>query len=101
MFSALLISLSCNESILRVLRDYERFLEKMDLADLVFFSSVYQNQAQSVIDLHFSVEIYIFSINPSLKFVFADLNGLVGSISYLKPKGPEFESRIRQGSICW
>jgi hypothetical protein len=27
----------------------------------------------------------------------ADLNGSVGSISDLKPKGPGFESRIRQG----
>jgi hypothetical protein len=26
-----------------------------------------------------------------------DLNGSVGSIAELKPKGPEFESRIRQG----
>jgi hypothetical protein len=31
----------------------------------------------------------------------ADLNGSVGSISDLKPKGPGFESRIRQGEICW
>ena len=27
----------------------------------------------------------------------ADLNGSVGSIADLKPKGPGFESRIRQG----
>jgi hypothetical protein len=31
----------------------------------------------------------------------ADLNGSVGSISDLKPKDPGFESRIRQGYICW
>jgi hypothetical protein len=29
----------------------------------------------------------------------ADLNGSVGSISDLKPKGPGFESRIRQGYV--
>jgi hypothetical protein len=29
----------------------------------------------------------------------ADLNGSVGSISDLKPKGPGFKSRIRQGDI--
>jgi hypothetical protein len=30
-----------------------------------------------------------------------DLNGSSGSIVDLKPKGPGFESRIRQGYICW
>jgi hypothetical protein len=31
----------------------------------------------------------------------ANLNGSSGSISDLKPKGPGFESQIRQGYICW
>jgi hypothetical protein len=38
----------------------------------------------------------------SFAFVFlADLSGSVGGISDLKPKGTGFESRIRQGYICW
>jgi hypothetical protein len=31
----------------------------------------------------------------------ADLNGSVGSVSDLKPKGHGFESRTKQGYICW
>jgi hypothetical protein len=36
-----------------------------------------------------------------LLVILADLNGSSGSISDLKPKGPGFESQIRQGYICW
>jgi hypothetical protein len=44
----------------------------------------------------------IFGMKPILSFLYkVDLNGSVGSISDLKPKGPGFESRIRQGYICW
>jgi hypothetical protein len=31
----------------------------------------------------------------------ADLNGSSGCIADLKPKGPGYESQIRQGYICW
>jgi hypothetical protein len=41
------------------------------------------------------------SLSDSRNSSYADLNGSVGSISDLKPKGPGFESQIRQGYICW
>jgi hypothetical protein len=63
--------------------------------DLFYFMSIFISKAN--IQFNFLLSFKVIG----LWYQCADLNGSVGSISDLKPKGPGFESRIRQGYICW